>query len=219
MEQDSAIEKINAYFNLSSKLASDDILNGGGTYGIDFLKNLQLIRQFNQSLLNNAETPFKVPSLLNVSFGVFTSKYNSSILIKNLTLSEDGAVYFIMEPSAKTLEDSDFPGDYYNDTIKSYRAPTGDQIKNCLNYLDQKAHVCFRVYYYNSTSIDVEIRLVESYTVYKVFYMIANENPIFPVYKSSQVYETEALSYTIFGEKLWWNAINIMIFLGIILNI
>ena len=175
--------------------------------------------QFNQTLLYNAQTPFKIPSIVNVSFGVYNSKYNSSILVNNLTLDGDGAVYFIMEPYEKTLEDSDFPGEYYNQTIRTYQPPTGDQIKNCQNYLNKTAEVCFRAFFYNKTSLDIEIRLVESYTVYKVYYMIANENPIFPVYNSSQVYETEALSYTIYGVRMAFFKAFIMLLTGGILLI
>lgn len=177
------------------------------------------IQQFNQSLLYNAESPFKIPKILNISFGVFTSLYNSSILIKNLELSGDGAVYFIMEPYEKTLEDSDFPGEYYNETIKNYQKPTAAQIKGCLNYLNQTASVCVRAFYYNDVSYDIEIRLVESYTVYKVYYMVANENPMFPIFDNSQVYEAEVLSYSIFGEKVFgWKIWETAILIGIVVS-
>lgn len=164
---------------------------------------MKLIRQFNQSLLYNAQSPFDIPKIVNISFGVFNSKYNSSILVNNLTLSGDGAVYFIMEPYQKTLEDSEFQGEYYNETIQTISRPTRDQIKNCLNALNKKASVCFRAFFYNNQSYDIEIRRLESYTVYKVFYMLANENPLFPTYDSSQIYEAEALSYTIYSLKIW----------------
>lgn len=187
-------------------------MNGGKTYGIDFISNLKLISQFNHTLLYKAESPFVIPKILNVSFGVFTSKYNSSILVKNLTLSGDGAVYFIMQPYLKTVEDSDFQGDYYNDTIQIPSKPSGEQIKNCKTSSNQTAPVCFRGFFYDNKSIDIELRLVETFTVYKVYYMIANENPLFPVFNNSQVYEAEALSYSIYSNKLLcWNLVEIAV--------
>jgi hypothetical protein len=218
LEHDTTHDLIELNYDPTTNLFSSDVLEQGLNFDVDYVNEMIFIQDFNQSLLYNAQTPFEIPTLLNISFGVFTTEYNSTILIKNLTLSGDGAVYFIMEPYLKTLEDSQFPGEYYNQTIVNYQKPTGDQIKNCKNYLNQTVDVCLRAIYYNFTSYDIEVRQLQSYTVYKVYYMITNENPLFPVYNNSQVYEAEALSYTIYGSKLsCWDGLKAIILIGILL--
>ena len=216
LEHDVTHDLIMQSYDPTTNIFTQNVTDEGLNFGVDYVNEMIFMSSFNQSLLYNGQSPFSIPSLINVSFGVYDSKYNSSILVKNLTLSGDGAVYFIMEPYLKTLEDSDFPGEYYNETIVTYQKPTGDQIKNCKNFLNETAPVCFRAIYYNFTSYDIEIRALENYTVYKVYYIIANENPIFPVYNNSQVFEAEALSYTIFGVRLVWKSIYEWILIGIL---
>lgn len=158
--------------------------------------------------------PFELPSIKNITFSVSTTKYNVSISIANLELSNDGIVYFIMQKYMRTVA-GDYEGEYVNQTLEvtivvngisfsrilTEQKPTASQIINCQNYYNKTADVCFRAVAINGSKFNFEVRDVEPFYVYRVYYVVANENPIKPTYNAT-VFETEILSYKLEGARL-----------------
>lgn len=203
LETDTALQKINTYFEFNTKIVRQSVLNDAISYSLTNIVTMKLTSQFNKTLFYSSNSPFQIPTLKNISFGVTASKYNVSLLVQNVELTNDGIIYFIMIPYMQTIEDEDFKGEYYNVSImKTFKKPTGSQIINCKNWNNETADVCFRGVVFGGQKLNFEVRSVQPYYVYKVYYVCSNENPIQPIFKDDQVFETEAISYKLEGERL-----------------
>lgn len=213
---DATSAKLSYFFNtlVPEAISNPEFIESAANYSVSGIENIIFKRKFDRDLLYNGLDPFELPSIKNLTFSVSTTKYNVSISIANLELSNDGIVYFIMQKYMRTVE-GDYEGEYVNQTLEvtivvngiSFsrilieQKPTASQIINCQNYYNKTADVCFRAVVLNGSKFSFEVRDVEPFYVYRVYYVVTNENPIKPVYNST-VFQTEILSYKLEGGRM-----------------
>ncbi len=212
---DATSSKLVYYFNnlVPEGTINSEFIETAYNFSISGIQNIIFKSKFDREIFDNGMTPFEIPTIKNINFSVSTTKYNVSVSIENLELSSDGMVYFIMQKYLQTVP-GDFEGDYFNKTIEvtttidgiiftqifAERKPTSYQILNCLNYYNKSADVCFRAVVVNGSQLSFDVRNIQPFYVYKVYYFLANENPIKPVYNDT-VFEAEVLSYKLEGNR------------------
>jgi len=124
-----------------------------------------------------------------MNFANFATQNNASIVVQDITLSSDGAVYFTIIPY-KTIQLDAVEESYVNITINSVGTPTPNQILNCMNWDNSVASGCARAIYMSGQNVTVYFENVSPNTIYKVFYVVANEYPLRPIVGTT-VYETD----------------------------
>jgi hypothetical protein len=196
-------------FDTSSKQISSRILSNAQTLGIDFISSMEFINQFTYSTLRNSVGEFSIPKINTISFSTKVTAYNMSLIVQDLSLSNEGTVFMIVQPFMETVSDPENEGRLKNITLNYIIKPSPAQVLNCLNHLNVKVPNCARAVYIGK---NISIQFwdgIKNNTYYKLHYVVTNQSPMEPVMDGS-VQEMETVSMLLGLERLLFSFVGML---------
>lgn len=125
---------------------------------------------------------------LETTFQIVES--SASISIASLVLDTQGQVYAIARQIATIIQDPEDEFSTIDVTVRIPSLPTAKQVYDCNDWNGETADSCARVVVANSNGVTLYLNDLAPNSVYKVYYVVANEYPIQAIYDTS-VAETE----------------------------
>jgi len=141
-----------------------------------------------------------MPSIFGFDDEVEVIELNGTIKMSNIQLSSEGTVYAIAREIGLVIPD---PEDEFSTTevpTRNPRTPTHDQINKCVDWNNEPADACGKAVIANDEDVTLLLKDLKPNTLYIVYYTVANEYPIQPIF-SNQIE-----SFT--AKVLWGNIIS-----------
>lgn len=104
------------YDSITKAILDSEIANANDNYKINFIKDSFYKKQFTYNDAVQKQNDFSMPTITNIKFVPVSYAFNTTIEIQDISLSNDGQVYFIAERKAKVLFDN-IKGEYYDSPI------------------------------------------------------------------------------------------------------
>jgi len=106
-----------------------------------------------------------------------------NIILKNVKLSKDGAIYFIIERIATFMYDKT-ELKYFRIALIDSVTPTPQQIVSCLNGRGFETDKCVRGVFNDNRELEIEFSHLLFLSEYRIYYVVANDFPLRPIVDS-----------------------------------
>ncbi|KRX08095.1 Protein kinase-like domain [Pseudocohnilembus persalinus] len=188
---DPAIDNLSDIFVTGTNLISNSALSRASSqYGIEFIKSMKLVKQFNYTEITNAQNGFDIPSLKNgyqIDYTYDQDTKKCKINISDVQLSGDGMIYFILD-QLKEYEDLGDDDEKQGIQIIYYDSftPSIEQVLNCQDFYNQTADACARAVLQKGSKTKVTFEDLDTNSQYNIYYITTNEYPLRPIATDSQ---------------------------------
>lgn len=202
LEFEASSLSIPMYFDMTTKAAYPHFYTEALSAGINFIQYFQYEYSFTRTQAMLSTSPIVMPELANFASEYQSIDGNASIVMKDLLLTGKGSIYAIAREIATVIVD---PQDEFSTTdipSRISRTPTKEQINNCRDWNDEPADACAKAVIANNDNVELFLKDLTQNTVYVVYYTVANEYPIAPVFSNNvESFTIKVLSAerTIFG--------------------
>lgn len=182
LEVDTSLTLVPTYFDTTTKLAKTALYTAAADEGITFLQQVKMEYYFTYNQAKTSTGSVVMPSLKSYTTDTITVDGNSTIRITNFRMTAKGSVYAIAREVAKVIVDPEDEFTTTDVTTRLPRTPTNAQIYACLDWNGDDVDACGRAIIANDDNVELLLRDLKVNTMYIVYYTVANEYPIEPIF-------------------------------------
>jgi len=185
LEFDASSLSIPLYFDMTTQEAFPIFYTKAIEGGINFIQNFKYEYSFTQTQAMNSINPIFMPEIVYFSSDYQTVDGNASIVIRDISLTARGSIYAIAREIATVIVDPQDEFGTLDVPTRIARMPTNEQINNCLDWNNEAVDSCAKVVIANGDNVELFLKDLTPNTVYIVYYTVANEYPIIPVFSNN----------------------------------
>lgn len=200
LEFDASSLVVPKYFD-SANRANNDFYQAARDAGISFLQSFYIETSFTQQQAFTSTGPVKMPVIEGFGEDVQVVELNGTIKMSSIHLSQEGTVYAVARAIGSIQQDPEDDFAMIDVATRIPRTPTYDQINNCLDWNNEAADACAKAVIANNNNVDLLLKDLKPNTAYIVYYTVANQYPIQPIFSNEiqsftmQVLNAKLISY------------------------
>ncbi len=185
VETDPATALLSTYFDTSAKTTKPAFYTALSASTIDFVSTLSYSYSFTNTQAMKSTGPVVMPVLQSYTSGYDFEDGIATIEMTNFVMTAKGSVYAIAREIATITTDPQDEFETIDTPVRAYRTPSHTQINNCLDWNGEAVDACAKAVIANSDNVELLLKNLKSNTVYIVYYTVANEYPIEPVFSDA----------------------------------
>jgi len=198
LENDASSHTLPAYFDSQTNQALANFYTAAANAGVGFLNNFMIDYQFSQQEAFTSSGPVVMPIIIGFDEEVEVIELNGTIKMSNIQLSSEGTVYAIAREIGQVIPDPEDEFSSIEVPTRIHRTPTNEQINNCVDWNNEPADACAKAVIANDEDVALLLKDLKPNKLYVVYYTVANEYPIQPIFSN------EIVSFTV---KVLWGGI------------
>lgn len=184
LEVDASLNSVPLYFD-SNNLANALFYTAAANEGISFIRQFKLDYYFTYNQAKTSSGNVKMPTLQSFTNDIITVDGNSTIRMTNFVMTARGSVYAIAREIAKVSVDPEDEFTTTDITTRIPRTPSSAQIYACQDWNGDSVDACGRATIANGDNVQLLLKNLKVNTMYVVYYAVANEYPVEPIFSSN----------------------------------
>jgi len=185
VETDPATALISTYFDVTTKQAKPALYTALTTAGITFVSQFNYAYSFTHTQAMRSSGAVVMPVLNSFKNDYEYENGIATITMTDFSMTARGSVYAIAREVATVAADPQDEFELVDTPVRVYRTPSHTQINSCLDWNGESADACAKAVIANNDNVQLLLKNLKANTVYVVYYTVANEYPIEPVFSDT----------------------------------